>query len=49
MSEAMKESEAEVAKELEGTWDHLGQRRPVGTPDAIEARLRAGRSRTMGS
>lgn len=49
MSQAMKESEAEVASELEESWAHLGQRRPIGSPEVVEERLRAGRSRTMGS
>lgn len=49
MSQAMKDSEAKVAKELEESWAHLGQRRPVGSPQEIEERLRVGRSRTMGS
>lgn len=45
----MKEAEADVSKELEESWAHMGQNQPVGSPEAIEERLRTGRSRIMGS
>lgn len=45
----MKEAEADVSKELEASWAHMGQNRPVGPPEAIEERLRTGRPRIMGS
>lgn len=49
MSQAMKDSEPQVMEELKDSWAHLGQKRPLGSPEAIEERLRSGRPRIMGS